>query len=72
MDKHHHVNLCRWSVPTLYLPYPLWLSTEEATWSCVRDGKPVPLHFTDACSQCTRFEGINDPALDQNPHSHAR
>jgi hypothetical protein len=60
MGQHQRVDMCRWAVPTLFLPYPQWLSGEDEPWSCVRGDTPVPLETTDICSDCPYFERIDD------------
>jgi hypothetical protein len=70
MGKHQHVHTCRWAVPTLFLPYPLWLSTEDTPWSCVRDGSAEPLETTETCVDCPRFERVASPQP-ENPGVHA-
>jgi hypothetical protein len=48
--------LCRWTKPTLLLPFPFWLDSESSPWSCLRDGPPRPLETTAVCRTCPRWE----------------
>jgi hypothetical protein len=60
---------CRWAVPTVFLPYPLWLEGEHAPWSCECDGTAVPLETTETCLDCPRFERAADSWMEQAPGS---
>jgi hypothetical protein len=43
---------CHWSVPTLLMPRPYWLSASDAPWSCWNDRQIVVLSSTDICGTC--------------------
>jgi hypothetical protein len=51
-----HAANCRWATPTLLLPEPLWLSSWECPWSCVRDAEVRVLRETEECVDCPRWE----------------
>jgi hypothetical protein len=56
MENLHSVQTCRWGGLTLFLPYPLWLTSEACEWSCLRDLPPRPIVSTDACRTCQLWE----------------
>ena len=62
MTTPQRVHLCRWAVPTLFLGHPLWVESEDAPWSCVRDNAPAPLKTTEVCFGCRRFEHDAEPS----------
>lgn len=47
---------CRWSVPTLLMPRPYWLSAEKALWCCWNDRQIVVLTSTDVCHTCPMWK----------------
>ncbi|HTR78503.1 MAG TPA: hypothetical protein VMH39_10345 [Gemmatimonadaceae bacterium] len=48
----HHVQDCHWSVPTLMMPRPYWLSAWDAPWSCWNERNATVLESTGACERC--------------------
>ena len=56
MDDESRVESCRWAKPTLQLPYPVWLNSEDTPWSCLRDREPRLLEDTAICLGCPRWE----------------
>ena len=54
MVRAQSVQTCRWAIPTLFLPWPLWFDATAFEWSCTKGveprGIPQPL-------SCTRCEG---------------
>ncbi len=48
----HHVQDCHWSVPTLLMPRPYWLSASDNLWSCWNSRDIRVLHSTDRCHTC--------------------
>jgi hypothetical protein len=56
MDPTHLPRTCKWSSPTLLLPFPLWLEAWTHDWSCARDGTFRPLPHPDCCRTCPRWE----------------
>lgn len=60
------VQTCKWSIPTLFLPWPLWYDASEADWSCTRTQIPRGLPDPACCSSCARWAARG---LDQaDPH----
>jgi hypothetical protein len=55
-DKHQAGN-CRWAMPTLFVPFPIWLEAQDSAWTCARDPDPRPLLTTELCQSCLRWEG---------------
>jgi hypothetical protein len=51
----HHVQDCHWSVPTLLMPRPYWLSAWDDPWSCWNDRDVKVLPSTDGCQNCPMF-----------------
>ncbi len=43
---------CHWSVPTLLMPRPYWLSATDAPWCCWNAREIVVLSSTDTCLTC--------------------
>jgi hypothetical protein len=64
MHQQPSVVSCRWSCPTLWLPYPVWLVSERMPWTCLRDPEPGPLVDTDICRDCPRWEPRRLPAVE--------
>jgi len=48
----HHVQDCCWSVPTLLMPRPYWLSAWDAPWSCWNERAIAVLTSTEGCEIC--------------------
>jgi hypothetical protein len=54
---------CHWSVPTLLMPRPYWLSAWDAPWSCWNEREMKVLATTDACQNCPGWrERVMEPA----------
>lgn len=54
---------CRWACLTLSLPHPLWISSEDQPWTCVRGSVPRLLDDTAVCRDCPNWEpraGLSD------------
>jgi hypothetical protein len=51
----HHVQDCHWSVPTLLMPRPYWLSAWDDPWSCWNDRDIKVLPSTEGCQNCPMF-----------------
>ena len=47
---------CRWAIPTVFLPPPLWLSAEDCPWTCILTGVPHVLRTTERCRSCPQWE----------------
>jgi hypothetical protein len=56
MDDYSRVETCRWSRLTLQMPYPVWLESEDAPWTCLRDRQVHPLEDDRVCRGCPRWE----------------
>jgi len=52
---------CRWAVPTLFQPDPMWLESWNRPWTCVREALPHALETTDTCVMCRRWETREEP-----------
>ena len=48
----HTPQSCHWSVPTLFMPRPYWLSAWDSPWTCWNDGAIWELTSTDRCLEC--------------------
>lgn len=46
---------CRWAMPTLFLPAPVWLSAGEAPWTCTRTAYARALETTEVCVDCPHW-----------------
>jgi hypothetical protein len=55
MAASQSVQTCRWGVPTLLLPWPLWCDTAKAEWSCTADPAPWLLADPAVCRTCARW-----------------
>lgn len=47
---------CKWATPTLFVWAPYWFESEEAPWTCLREGEPRVLASTDECATCAYWE----------------
>ena len=47
---------CHWSVPTLLMPWPYWLSAWDDPWSCWNGGDIWLLTSTDRCRSCPLWQ----------------
>lgn len=56
INKRRSASNCRWAMPTLFLPAPLWFDAESCPWSCRRDAVPRVVSSTDRCATCARWE----------------
>jgi hypothetical protein len=61
---HRSASTCRWAVPTISLPDPVWTEADQSPWTCVRDATPRVLETTERCAACPRWE----PRLDGPLH----
>ena len=52
---------CRWGQPTLFLPFPVWLSAWDAPWSCCHQAHRGPLEETWVCATCPDWAGRIGP-----------
>jgi hypothetical protein len=52
----HLPRTCKFSLPTLFAPWPLWLDAWTMPWSCARDGNCTPLVNSEVCRTCPRWE----------------
>lgn len=52
VPMHHTPQSCHWSVQTLLMPRPYWLSANDASWCCWNDRQIVVLDSTDVCRAC--------------------
>ena len=43
---------CHWSVPTLFMPPPYWLSAWDSPWCCWNAGDIWILATTETCLSC--------------------
>jgi hypothetical protein len=56
MQEKQQAGNCRWAMPTLFVPFPIWLEAEDFAWTCTRDAEPHPLLTTEPCENCPRWE----------------
>jgi hypothetical protein len=56
MDTTHLPRTCKWSIPTLMTPWPLWLDAWSHEWSCVRCGTFTRVADSGQCCSCPRWE----------------
>lgn len=68
MADESRVETCRWARPTLRMPYPLWLESEDKPWTCLRDKTPRPLEDTSECIGCPRWEPRRVHLSELGPH----
>lgn len=61
MADPRNVQNCRWAEPTLFVPYPVWIASDDYPWSCRADGVPLPVEDTDMCSVCMRWQRCEHP-----------
>jgi hypothetical protein len=47
---------CRWAVPTVCLPAPLWCAAEACPWTCVHSDAPHVMNTTEPCAICVNWE----------------
>ena len=52
----HSCHSCHWSVPTLLMPRPFWLSAWDSPWSCWNGREILVLTSTEGCPQCPLWE----------------
>ena len=58
---------CRWAVPTLFLPPPIWMGAWDTPWTCLRNARPRMLETTDVCASCPRWEAPASPTRREGP-----
>jgi hypothetical protein len=51
----HVPHTCHWSVPTLFMPRPYWLSATDADWCCWNDRQIVVLESSETCKSCPQW-----------------
>jgi hypothetical protein len=56
METPHLPRTCKWSIPTLFAPWPVWLDAWTNEWTCTRDGTARPLEHSEHCRACPRWE----------------
>jgi hypothetical protein len=49
-------NSAKWSTPTVFTPWPLWMDTWTTEWTCARDAELRPLEHSECCRTCPRWE----------------
>jgi len=64
VPKRHTPQSCHWSVPTLFMPQPYWLSAYDVPWCCWNHREIVLLHSTDVCAACQLWKPRN-PVVEQ-------
>ena len=52
----HAPQSCHWSVPTLLMPKPYWLSASDCPWCCWNDQEIRVLDSTEFCRTCPVWE----------------
>jgi len=52
----HNPQNCHWSVLTLLMPPPYWLSATDAPWCCWNDRGVAPLASTAVCEHCPLWQ----------------
>jgi hypothetical protein len=52
----HSAHTCHWSVPTLLMPKPYWLSAWKSPWCCWNSEEALILTTTDGCPRCPLWE----------------
>jgi hypothetical protein len=65
------VQTCRWAMPTLFLPWPLWYDASAHEWSCTRGAKPRGLMDPVSCTTCRQWapaERRTDCGCHQDDH----
>jgi hypothetical protein len=56
METKRSASNCRWAVPTLFQPSPIWIEAWDCPWTCVRDTPSRRLKTTEECGTCVRWE----------------
>jgi hypothetical protein len=51
-----HVQTCHWSVPTILMPRPFWLSAGESPWCCWNERDVRVLTSTTECESCPMWK----------------
>lgn len=69
METTHGARTCRWAVPTLFLPPPIWMGAWDAPWVCLQNAQPRLLDSTEVCAACPRWEPLAGSAADAQSHS---
>jgi hypothetical protein len=63
------VSTCRWAIPTLFLPWPLWFDASNNEWSCTRGERPRGLQDPSRCRICKGWEAARrSPECHQDDH----
>ncbi len=55
-DASHAAHSCHWSVPTLFMLHPYWLSAWDAPWCCWNSRELLVLTSTDGCPRCPLWQ----------------
>lgn len=61
----HAAHSCHWSVPTLLMPRPYWLSAWDSPWCCWNEQEVLVLTSTAGCPNCPLWEPRRVPHGDQ-------
>lgn len=59
LPMRHVPQSCHWSVPTLLMPRPYWLSAADDPWCCWNDRQIVVLSSTEICGTCPLWKPRN-------------
>jgi len=51
-DTGHEAHTCHWSVPTMLMPWPYWMSAADRPWSCWNPHAIMILSSTEGCRKC--------------------
>jgi hypothetical protein len=53
----HAVQTCKWAIPTMFLPWPLWYDASEQDWSCTLGPAPRGVPDPTCCAACRNWTG---------------
>jgi len=53
---HHAAVTCRFAIPTLFFPRPVWFEAWDTPWTCTYRDDPHPIKTTDGCAACRNWE----------------
>ena len=56
LPMRHTPQSCHWSVPTLLMPRPYWLSASDCPWCCWNDRQLLVLSTTEICRTCPMWK----------------
>ena len=57
----HTAHSCHWSVPTILMPRPYWLSASDASWCCWNNQDIWVLTSTEGCHVCPLWKPRGHP-----------